>query len=185
MAQTDAPPENWKDTLKRSSEDFDRLVKPIASRILRGHFEIVESVTATPTAQALDTMAGIDIWFVNTTGGIRGIANRVQWGDTYWRTFTVRKETARGGVTEYAKRMRALAKEWLYPILTLQAYVTSDRSRLLGFGVAKTRDILSLIDPDNDGTRHTSKYNRPASFYVVKWDDIIRAGRPLVEYPHR
>jgi len=182
---TDASREDWKATLSRSSQDFDRLVKPIASRILRGHFEIVESVTATPTAQALDTMAGIDIWLVHTTGGIRGIANRVQWGDTYWRTFTIRKETARGGVTEYDKRIRAIAKEWLYPILTLQAYITADRASLLGFGVARTRDILSLIDPQDCETRSTAKYDRPASFYIINWDDLVQAGKPLVEYPHR
>lgn len=128
-------------------------------------------------------MSGIDIWLVHTTGGIRGIANRVQWGDTNWRTFTVRQATAKGGATEYEKRRRSIDKEWLYPILTCQAYITEDRQTLLGFAVAKTRDILDQIDPEHDVPKRTYKYGRPASFYVVKWDDITKAGRPLVEYP--
>lgn len=187
MAIAEASPLDWQQALSRSSDDFDRLIRPIASNLLRGRFEIVESVTASPVAKALDAQAGIDLWFVHTTSGIRGIANRVQRGEKNWRTFTVRKSRESGAVTEYEKRTRAIEREWLYPILTLQGYVTPDGERLLGFAVAKTKDILTII---RNGQAETSRTRADcniglASFYVVKWDDITKAGRPLVEYPHR
>lgn len=185
MAIVDIAPPDWKQALNRSASDFDRLIRPIASSMLNGHFEIVESVTATPMAKALDTQAGIDLWFVHTTSGIRGIANRVQRGTRNWRTFTIRKERETGAKTEYEKRVKAIEHEWLYPILTLQGYVTPNGESLLGFAVARTRDILSAIA---DGMAETQKTREAcniglATFYVVHWDDLRRAGRPIIEYP--
>lgn len=184
MSATEVRPLNWRQALKRSSSDFDRLIRPIASDLLRGHFEIVESVTASPMTKALDAQAGIDLWFVHTTHGIRGVANRVQRSEKNWRTFTIRKARDSGATTEYEKRRLAIDREWLYPILTLQGYVSPDGSSALGFAVARTRDILAMIDAERCETKRT----RPdindglASFYVVKWDDITSAGHRIVEW---
>jgi len=170
--------------LNQSSADFARLVQPVVSQALRGQFEIVEGVTDYEVAKALDVMAGIDLWFVRDGAGIRGIANRVQRTTHNWRTFTIRKERDSGATTEYEKRRQAILREWLYPVLTLQAYVTLDGEQLLGFGVAHTRDILAVIDAGLAGVRHTgSGQQGQASFYVVGWETLQDEGYWLYEWP--
>lgn len=174
----------WKAKLRQSSDDFARLIEPIAARVLVGQFEIVEGVTNVAVAQALDRQAGIDLWFVSTKGGVRGVANRVQRTTKNWRTFTVRNRRDSGVETEYAKRVRALKHEWLYPVLTLQAYVNLASDKLLGFGVARTRDIISFIASGRCRERRTGAGQvGQASFYVVEWDALKTDGYTVYEYP--
>lgn len=177
-------PLRFAESLRQSSDDFARLIQPLASEALRGKFEIVEGVTTYEVAKALDMQAGIDLWFVRDGGGIRGLANRVQRTTRNWRTFTVRKERASGNVTEYEKRVQAIKREWLYPVLTLQGYVTPDGSALISFAIAHTKDILSVIGAGGAQVQHTGAAQRgQASFYVVGWDSIVEAGYWMYEWP--
>lgn len=171
------------EALEKSAKAFDRLVKPHAMRLLRGEFEIVESVTQSRVAQLLDVLAGIDLWFFDTERGVMGVANRVQWGDKSWRTFTIRKSRDSGARTEFEKRCEAIQGGWLYPQLTLQAYVTRDRQRLLSFAIAYTRDIIALLERGEGEVRKTgSAQHGQAEFYVLGWDTLREHNCKLLEY---
>lgn len=174
---------DFETALSKSAEDFDRLVRPVAARVLQGRFGIVEADTTSEFARSLDIEAGIDMWFVRDGTGIRGVANRVQWTDRNWRTFTVRMSRKSGATTEYEKRLSAIEDEWLYPVLTMQSYVSEDRQRLLGFGVMRTRDLMQFVTDGIGYSRRTGPAQiGQAEFWVVKWDDVIASDAQFYEY---
>lgn len=88
----------------------------------------------------LDTRGGIDAYQVFSTG-IRSMAQRTQRLDDYEkpRTFTVRKSLARGGATEWEKRLDALDKGHDLPSITIQAYVLWETRRFVRAGIVHTR----------------------------------------------
>ena len=101
----------------RKSVDFQKLIKPTLERALQGGLITVEGNTIDETAKLLDTLAGIDLWFVNKERGMRGIASRIQYSKN-WRTFTIRLERDTGTKTEYEKRKYAIDNNYLYPVIT-------------------------------------------------------------------
>lgn len=133
---------------------------------------MVEGVTKYKMAKTLDQLAGIDLWYFNSLG-VRGIANRIQFGDKNWKTFTIRKNRESKAKTEYEKRSNAIKKEWLYPVLTIQGYFNEQTNKILGFAIAKTKDVLWMIDNGHCTTRKTGKSQiGQAEFYVVKWEEM-------------
>jgi hypothetical protein len=154
------------------------LVEPELVAATGEHFVAVEGVSVDEMARLLDTLAGIDFWNVRFGVGIRGLATRIQWGRS-WRTFTIRNQRISGARTEYEKRKQAIEKGWLYPELTLQAYV--DNGKLLSYALAKTTDIIKMIDMGKAKIKHTgpAQYGQ-ASFYVVKWDDMKKMGYDIL-----
>lgn len=174
---------DWKAQLSWSSEVFDRLVRPEASRLLGGQFEIVEAVTATGVAKTLDVLSGVDLWLVRDGQGVRAVASRVQKTFKSWRTFTIRKARDSGAATEYEKRKHAFEHEYLYPHLTLQAYVNQQADQLLGFAAMRTRSLWAMIEAGQCTVNRTgANQNGQASFYVVRWDDVGPAGYTLIEF---
>jgi len=128
--------------LSASAYDFLRVVWPKVEPMLAGgRLEPVESTTSRRRIDRdIDILAGIDAWhMLDSQGVMRGIASRVQWGPKNWRTFTIRKSRPTGATTELAKRLYALDhldQGWLFPSLTIQAYVTEKREgRLLGAAI--------------------------------------------------
>lgn len=163
--------------------DFERHIRPLAERVLRGRIESVEGAVSFAAASPLDAYAGVDLWVVRDGAGVRGIGNRIQRTDRYWRTFTIRQSRESGAETEFAKRQRSIANEWLYPVLTLQGYVTEDGSRLLGFAIARTRDILATIESGGSQVQATGSLQRgQATFYVVRWDVMRACGHRVYEH---
>lgn len=178
--------------LSASAFDFVRVVWP-QMRVFCGGGELmpVESVTAGQFAQALDVRAGIDAWQIHTSHGIRGIASRVQWGDRDWGTFTVRYSRSSGATTEYEKRRAAIASGagWLFPYLTIQAYVEKParEGALLSAAVCRTADLIRYIeethDPDlpvNERNEHGA-WLRPNHvdgnlFWVCEWNVMAEYG---------
>ncbi|MEN6487655.1 MAG: ParB N-terminal domain-containing protein [Smithella sp.] len=149
------------------------------SRILKGDLKVVEGITIEQMAKLLDQLAGIDVWYINKLNGIRGIASRIQTGSNY-KTFTIRKTRDTGARTEYEKRKIAIEKGYLYPYLTVQAYV-AENGKLLSFAVAKTEDIIDAIDHGLYSIRRTGqKQIGQAEFYVVNWDDMKKAGYEII-----
>lgn len=145
-----------------------------------GRLVHVEAITRSDFARDLDAGAGIDAWHVVDNVGIRGIASRVQECPSNRRpynTFTIRRSRDSGTKTEYEKRKQALESEngWLYPHLTVQAYITSKaEGTLRTVGVAKTRDVIDAITNwlATGKPRYTSVYvqrTSNATFYVVRW----------------
>lgn len=131
-----------------SAQDFRALVWPrIASTPLVNGGEIrpVELLTADQLPIPVDTLAGIDAWQVSHRQGfMRGIASRVQWGVCY-SSFTIRTRSVFGQETELHKRWRALqhsADGYLYPHLTVQAYVDQRQGKLLAAAAIRTRCLI-------------------------------------------
>ena len=174
--------DNFKTSLKKSSFAFEKYFKKAVLEVFKGDFEVVEGVTSYKMAETLDQLAGIDLWYFNTTRGIRGVANRIQFQTHCWATFTVRKTRASGAKTEYEKRKYAIENDWLYPVLTLQGYI--DGSKILGFAIAKTEDIIWMIDNGYSRIQKTGKSQiGQAEFYVVSWEDMKKQNKNI--YIHK
>jgi len=164
---------NWKDDLKWSSKAFQNLVWPHLKNFLNGRLIFVEQITKSDFARDLDSISGIDAWHIIDDTGIRGIASRVQVcppPQKPFNTFTIRKSRDSGVETEYQKRLRCFnSKEgWLYPVLTVQAYITQkENPSLLSFAIAYTKDIFNKIKRGDYFVKKT--YN--AEFYCIKWNN--------------
>lgn len=135
-----------------------------------GELVPVESVTSNDFASQLDMLSGIDAWQVaEGLAGMRGIASRVQYGTSY-DSFTVRTTLPSGADTELQKRQAALADPdagWLYPALTVQAYVKD--GTLLTAAMVRTKDLIPLATQ-----RLADGYQRPSPtrelFTWVPWE---------------
>lgn len=162
----------------QKSLDYQKIIKPLLEKVLKGELITVEGETLNETAKLLDTLAGIDLWFANKEKGMRGIASRIQYGKN-WRTFTIRLERDSGAKTEYEKRKYAIDNDYLYPVITYQAYLCEDGK----MAIAMTKDIIDYIDKGLAYIRHTKDDQQgQASFYVVDWDDFKAQGYPFKEY---
>lgn len=169
--------------LKRSSTAFNDYFKDAVLEIFKGDFEVVEGVTKYKMAETLDQLAGIDLWYFSTNRGVRGVANRIQFQSKCWGTFTIRKSRASGARTEYDKRKFAIENDWLYPVLTMQGYINL-QNKPLCFAIAKTEDIIWMIDNDLCSVNRTGKHQKgEAEFYVVRWDEMKKQGLSI--YIHR
>lgn len=145
----------------------------------------VEAVTTEQMRTDLDILAGIDAWhIVRREGGIRGIASRVQADGNRWDTFTIRYKRATGSETEFDKRMRAIRQShrgWMYPHLTVQAYLSADRETLLSWGVVNTRELYLYVDREllndrNPGIQIRSNGQDGNQFIAVLWSRLRNAG---------
>jgi hypothetical protein len=127
-------------------------------------------------AQKLDMLSGIDGWHIHQKG-MRGIASRVQQGVAY-NTFTIRTSRDSGAETEYAKRVEAISSNsgWIFPHLTVQAYVRTKEGPILSVGLAKTSDIIEFI---NKGL-HKMKRTSNADFAVCDWEKMKNCGYKVI-----
>lgn len=146
---------------------------------------IVEGVTVEELADNLDKLAGIDVFHIDKLRGMRGIASRIQPSNKNWHTFTIRHKRQSGARTEYEKRKYAIENNYLYPYLTLQAYTTKDNI-LIAYALARTRDIIEMIDKGYYKTNETGKYQcGQASFFVVDWYEMKEKGCKIFIYESR
>ncbi len=125
-------------------------------------------------ANELDMKAGIDGWHINGKG-MRGIASRVQEASCPWNTFTVRMSRDSGATTEFEKRKIALEdieRGWIYPAITVQAYVATKEGPILSCGIAKTSDIIAFVTNDLHYIKSTSN----AQFAVCNWEKMQSQG---------
>lgn len=134
--------------LSKSASDFVNIVWPAVKGlplIGGGQLQPVEVSSDAEFAKTLDMLAGIDAWQVLTSPvAMRGLASRVQWGQAR-NTFTVRIALPSGAETEYHKRIRALDNQeqgYLYPHLTVQAYIDQVGGTLLSAAVVRTADLF-------------------------------------------
>lgn len=181
--------------LSWSAAVFVRAVWPVVRACCGGGDLIpVESVTEGGVAHSLDVLAGIDAWQVHGGMGMRGIASRVQKGQA-WNTFTIRYRRASGAETEYVKRLRAMNQEgrgWLYPHLTVQAYVAEDGATLLSAAVVQTTDLFRAAEqavtaglPEardlacRDATIYLNRAYDGNEFIVVPWMALKKMGLRL------
>jgi hypothetical protein len=166
------------DTALKKSIDYQRHIKPALEKVLMGGLITVEGNTLDETAKLLDTLGGIDLWMVDKSRGIRGVASRIQY-EKNWRTFTIRAERESGAKTEYEKRKYAIDNDYLYPVVTYQAYIDCGT---ISIGVAYTKDLIDFIDKGLAYTKHTKDdQDGQASFWVIKWDKFKNGGYKFIE----
>ena len=134
--------------LSQSASDFVNIVWPAVKDlplIGGGQLQPVEASSDAEFAKTLDMLAGIDAWQVlSSPAAMRGLASRIQWGQAR-NSFTVRIALPSGAETEYHKRIRALDQPelgFLYPHLTVQAYLDQAGGALRSAAVVRTADLF-------------------------------------------
>ncbi|AKJ28711.1 hypothetical protein [Caldimonas brevitalea] len=135
--------------LSDSARDFQDIVWPQVSRLPLvggGTLRPVEAVAASNFRDELDLLAGIDAWQIqHSSSGIRGLASRVQWGRDH-DSFSIRLKLPSGKETEYHKRLHAIERKdegFLFPHLTIQAFLDKKGGRLLSAAAIKTEDLMA------------------------------------------
>lgn len=162
--------------LTDSARDFETIVWPEIKHWCRGGRLVqMEDPAALGLAKDWDTLAGIDAWQVVQDVGIRGIASRVQWSPKPWHSFTVRTVRSSGYTTEMEKRLGALREDagWLFPALTVQAYLPArGRGPLLYACMARTMDLYTYVENHRPPTRVNPV---DGNVFSVLWVDNLRA----------
>jgi hypothetical protein len=150
--------------LDASRDDFHRLVWPVVGPLIGGgEIVSVESkelkvalgqcapgiVREAASALArMDELCGIDAYQVVRQGmAVRGVASRVQCDGISWETFTLRLRRESGNTTEWEKRELAVTRPdlgYLFPHLTVQAYVDRTHEKLLSVAVVRTVDLVNF-----------------------------------------
>lgn len=159
--------------MQSSAIAFEKLIWPVVNSWAGGGELLqMENVMDSNFARLLDMKAGIDGWQVHGEG-MRGIASRIQQGSKAWNTFTVRMARDSGAMTEYTKRVIAIETgKYIYPYLTIQAYVKTWAGPVLSVGLAKTFDIIEFI---KNGF-HTTNRTTNAEFAICPWDEMAKRG---------
>lgn len=159
---------NWTKDLSWSSKAFLELVWPVLSQRIPGELVPVETNTKDHLAHAFDMLSGIDAWHIVNGTGIKGIASRVQDGES-WETFTIRKSRNSGTKTEYQKRKEAIETgEWLYPYWTVQSYITDrNNGELLSFALTKTERLINMITQWEEAGQPLDMYRNGLPYSVI------------------
>jgi len=191
--------------LSKSAIDMPRFVWPAISDWLGGgDYYPVESAAGTLLTQDLDMYAGIDGFQKRLEKCVmRGIASRIQWGDRDWHTFTLRKSRSSKRDTEIPKRLWQLAHRhegYLYPHITVQAYMNEQRTSLLSVAVAYTHELIPWAVKTFASHRfHRVAYNSTgvwekesrdldgswATFLAVDWDVYQTTGLFLKRWSYK
>lgn len=170
--------DDFRKDLDRSSTDFERIVWPEIQPVCGGG--TIVCVERTYGSNPLDTCAGIDYLHVTPSNEVRPLATRVQYGPSAYSSFTVREARTSGARTELAKRQEAISSDrgYMYPYLTIQAYVDKSRQVFLGAGIVKTRDLYEYIGRGKRGADYEFRTNGcdGNSFIVVWWRDLQAEG---------
>jgi len=152
------------------------LIRHRVETILDGFLVSVEN--SSRVVNKLLDRAGIDALLTCRTGGLQGVALRIQKNCNY-RSFTIRKERASGAITEYEKYLRALQNGHIAPTFTVQAYVDTKNDIVLSGGVARTADIYDYLEkhPEEIEMKKTASYNIGlAKFLPVFFDKFKEKG---------
>ncbi|MGB3276597.1 MAG: hypothetical protein WBA82_10455 [Castellaniella sp.] len=182
--------------MRQTARDFQEIVWPIARNadlIGGGDLISVEANEQRNSRDELDYIAGIDAWHIaQSNRQMRGLASRVQRCTQSFDNFTIRYSLASGQRTEYEKRLEAIhsslngGPNWLYPDLTVQAYIHSSTDELLSWAVIQTKNLFLEIERlhvsgEIEYPEYESDYGfRQApdgnTFFFICWDYLERAG---------
>jgi hypothetical protein len=165
----------WDDDLELSMEMFDRLIRPVLPRLIRGECVRVEG-RGEEIAQMLDKQIGIDALIVREDVTF-ALASRVQIDTGVWDTFTIRCERQSGHITELEKLKNAIKSEAMRPHLTMQAYVTN--GELQSVAMSRTIDIIDYIEKNKCTERTTWDKYGWQKFKVVPWRRMYEQGYPI------
>jgi hypothetical protein len=175
--------------LTASSQVFLSVVWPAIRPMLGGgRIRPVEGAVDKSLEHDLDTLAGIDgFQMLDRQGVMRGIASRVQWirpGMQPYRTFTIRVKRPSGAATEGEKRLHAIEHQelgFLFPNLTIQAYVSEPFDDLLSVGIIHTRDLFTCFRDYPSGRRNRAG-NGGEEFEIYSFDYLRHQGYDVREW---
>jgi hypothetical protein len=178
-------------SIARSTNAFQALVWPrIEDWFGGGQLLPIEGDADNDIKRTLDMQAGIDAFHVAMNGSTRAIASRCQVCDGSFSTFTIRTRTRGGSTnTELSKRMRALFLEddrgWLYPHVTVQAYLASWKGPLNAVAAIRTRDLFAYVrEHENDRRRvYRQSNDDPSEFYAISWQYLVDDGVYIKRWP--
>lgn len=166
--------------IKESARCLRDIVWPKIKGICGGGQLIpVEEVTDSPFAKQLDTLAGIDAWQISNDRLLRGIASRIQYEPDIYESFTIRTSLPSGRDTELQKRLRAikeLERGWLFPALTIQAYLTKDHAEFIQAAIVRTRDLILQAKEKCDQGIDVKPAPGGNRFVIVWWKELLQAG---------
>ncbi|GAG54689.1 unnamed protein product, partial [marine sediment metagenome] len=163
------------------SRDFKNIVWPVFSEWLGGGKIIpIETIMDSKFCELLDMTAGIDAWQIINFKGIRGIASRIQWGKTNWRSWTIRYEKKSGYDTEF-QRLTNNDKTLLKATYHIQAYIDKKRGKLLGAACIKTEDLIDMLNKDIYGILLKNPQDNTL-FIPVWWSSAKRNGYDVFIY---
>lgn len=175
---------NFNQSLSKTILTFEQYLREKLEVILDADIFSIEKYAANNITKMLDSHSGIDALVLDHhSKRIRGLASRIQFKDKRnWRTFTIRKERESGAETEYEKRKESIKNNYLYPYWTLQAYFNEDTNQVLGFALAKTEDLINMIDKELCYEKETGEDQiGQSTFYVCKWDKVKDNGYFIYE----
>lgn len=175
---------SFSEDLSDSSFDFQRVVSPIIKPWVGGGELVLIEGSRDETLKTLDTNSGIDVLHI-CNGQVRGIANRIQWVDVSYRTFTVRCDRDSGTKTEYEKRREAIDSEkgYIYPSLTVQSYIAHPKRQgnLINLAMCRTSDLINICTRFEQGGIQNKEHVREgrttnAGFIIIDWDFMKAEG---------
>ena len=172
--------------LHESAADFVHVVWPAVAPLCGGGVLYpVEMTHGLGWIATLDTCSGIDAFQMLPSGNVlRGIASRIQYGRAY-PTFTLRYKRSSGAATEFEKRLYAIrhgAQGYMYPHLTVQAYMSHPKGKLLAAAVTETSSLYLYAEryrADRSRVYEQRNSSDGNSFLVVPWEPYRKAGHPL------
>lgn len=171
-----------RESIEKSSRVFKNIVWPAISKlpiIGGGEIQSVEDNTAKGERELIDLYSGIDAWHIDGNK-MRGVASRVGFSGNF-ETFTI-------GFDEFKKRIKAIEQSdegWLFPHLTVQAYV--DKDSLLSAAVIRTQELIGIakiiFEKVNKENFDESEYfgilpnnNSGKKFIYIRWNYLIEQG---------
>ena len=162
----------WDDDLALSMDVFDRLIRPVLPKLVRGECVRVEG-REEEIAQMLDKQIGIDALIVREDATF-ALGSRVQINKGVWDTFTIRCERQSGHITELEKLKNAIKNEAMRPHLSMHAYVVD--GELKSVAMARTKDIIEFIENNNCPERTAWDEHGWQKFKVVHWYKMQEQG---------
>lgn len=177
---------DWREDLARSTEAFERVVWPAIKDSIGGGTVRMTEGSRDGTDLMLDQEGGIDAWQRTERGTLRALALRVQDGTfaKNWTT-TTRYRRDSGALTQHAKQLRAVEENGNLPSLTIHAYVTADRSRLILAGIIETKALVEHMSKCFSGSSSSNsgcfeRRTSNATFIASDWRHLMAAGVPVV-----
>lgn len=165
-----------------AADKFNLIKKPL-QQLIGGKIHSLE--TNSKNVNPLDLHHGFDLLQNNSIG----IASRIQPTNKSWDTFTIRYVRSNGSITEYIKRIIAIAIDDIYPKWTSQAYINLNGTKLTAIGVVNTKELFKniVVYINKYGLFENNKNNIYINinkidnnkFIVVKWKHLVNSCKIL------
>ena len=162
------------DKIQQSERDFREKVLPEVRDWFPedGEFIAVEGNATDHMRKMLDMHSGIDAFLVLPGIGVRGIANRVRYGNRYRRTFTISAPDSNANhPSAYEKRVTAKQQDYIMPYYMVTAFFDEREGDLLRVGMCEVKDLIDQISHGTEGRDYVLKTpRRKRNFYSVEWN---------------